>query len=428
MTDLASLDDDVLILRLQRAAFDYFTRHTHPVTGLVADTSRESSPCSIAVVGFALSCYPIAVKNGWISRTEAAATTRRCLRFFADSVQSDAPDATGYNGFYYHFLDMASGKRVWDCELSLIDTALLMAGICAAGAFFDAPDEGDIRDTATGLFDRVDWLWAQIGNSTLSQGWRPDCGFLHYGWEGYNEALILYVLGAGSRTHALSPASFRDWTLTYQWEHMLGDTLLFSGPLFTHLFSHAWIDFRGIQDGFMQEAGSDYFKNTLAAIRVHRAHAIRNPRGYAGYDRDFWGVTAGDGPGNLDRYSDGRDRRFFGYMSRGIPYGPDDGTIAPWAMLACLPFDPPAALSGTRHLLRNYPQVICNDRFSSSFNPSLVMDGKGWLSPGHYGLDQGLLVMSIENHRSGFIWDLMKASPPISDGLRGAGFSGGWLG
>ena len=427
MTALLDLDDEALVLRLQRAAFDYFTRFTHPVTGLVADTSRPGSPCSIAVVGFALSCYPIAVRNGWKARAEAAEITLRCLRFFAGSVQSDAPDATGYKGFYYHFLDMTSGRRVWDCELSLIDSALLMAGICAAGVFFDKPDESEIRALASTLFDRVDWLWAQIDKSTLSQGWRPDCGFLHYGWEGYNEALILYVLGAGSRTHALSPSSFGDWTLTYQWEHILGNTMLSSGPLFTHLFSHAWIDFRGIQDRFMREAGSDYFRNSIAAIRVHRAHAIRNPRGYVGYGRDFWGVTAGDGPGNEDMYVDGRDRRFFGYMSRSVPYGPDDGTIAPWAMLACLPFDAAAAMSGTRHLLRTYPQVTTEDRFASGFNPSLLINKECWLSQGCYGLDQGLLVMSIENYRSGFIWDLMKGSPAITNGLRNAGFSGGWL-
>jgi hypothetical protein len=425
--DIAALDDDALIVRLQRAAFDYFTRHTHPVTGLVADTSRDGSPCSIAVVGFALSCYPIAVRNGWMTRAEAAETSRRCLRFFANSVQGDAPDATGYKGFYYHFLDMASGKRVWNCELSLIDTALLMAGICAAGAFFDLADEAEIPALASALFSRVDWQWAQIDNRTLSQGWRPDCGFLHYGWEGYNEATILYVLGAGSPTRPLSPSSFGAWTKTYQWEHLLGNNTLFSGPLFTHLFSHAWIDFRGIQDGFMRAVGSDYFQNSIAAIGIHRAHAIRNPRGYAGYGRDFWGVTAGDGPGDQDILSNGNDRRFFGYMSRGVPYGPDDGTIAPWAMLACLPFDRAAALSGTRNLLRNYPQVIENERFVSGFNPSFIAKGAGWLSQGCYGLDQGLLVMSIENHRSGFVWDLMKTSPPIRDGLRNTGFSGGWL-
>ena len=125
---------------------------------------------------------------------------------------------------------------------------------------------------------------------------------------------------------------------------------------------------------------------------------------------------------------DGRDRRFFGYMSRGAPYGPDDGTIAPWAMLASLPFDLAAALAGTRHLLATYPQVCTRDRFSSGFNPTLQKDGKGWLSEGWYGLDQGLLVMMIENHSSGLIWETMRNSPAVATGLRNAGFRGGWLG
>ena len=177
----------------------------------------------------------------------------------------------------------------------------------------------------------------------------------------------------------------------------------------------------------MREKRSDYFENTKAAIAVHREYGERNPRDFKGYGRDFWGITAGDGPSGQDLRLDGRDQRFFGYMSRGVPYGPDDGTIAPWAMLATLPFDTDAALSGTRHLLDRYPQVCAQDRFSSGFNPTLIADGEGWLSEGWYGLDQGLLVMMIENHRSGMIWDLLRKSPYVQAGLKRAGFAGGWL-
>jgi hypothetical protein len=172
----------------------------------------------------------------------------------------------------------------------------------------------------------------------VSQGWKPECGFLHYGWEGYNEATILYVLGLGSPTHRLSNESFAGWTSTYQWENLLGQDVLYSGPLFTHLFSHAWIDYRGIRDSFMREKDSDYFENSKRTIAIHREYCARNPRGFEGYDRDLWGITAGDGPGNRELRQSSRDRRFFGYMSRGAPYGPDDGTIAPWAMLATVPF------------------------------------------------------------------------------------------
>jgi hypothetical protein len=396
-------------------------------TGLIADTSRPGSPCSIAVVGFALSCYPVAVRNGWLPRAEAAVRTLKVLRFFVRSAQNDTPGATGYKGFYYHFLDMETGRRVWECELSLIDTALLAAGVLAAGCYFDEQGESEIRELADTLYRRIDWRWAQNGGPGVSQGWKPECGFLHYGWEGYNEAALLYVLGLGSPTFPLTPAGYVTWALTYQWENLLDRDVLYSGPLFTHLFSHAWIDFRGIRDQFMREKSSDYFENTKSAIAIHRAYGERNPYGFEAYSRDFWGVTAGDGPTHAEIREDGRDRRFFGYMSRGVPYGPDDGTIAPWAMLATLPFAPEAALAGTRRLLESYPQVCQQDRFSSGFNPTLLTDSGGWLSEGWYGLDQGLLVMMLENHRTGLIWEIMRQCGPVRDGLRRAGFEGGWL-
>jgi len=428
MPALTELSDEALIDRLQRGAFAYFIDYTQAHTGLVADNSRAGSPCSIAVVGFALSCYPVGVERGWMSRTQAAALTLRTLRFFWSSIQGDQANVTGYRGFYYHFLGMQTGRRVWQCELSLIDTALLMAGILTAGAYFDgAGEEADIRRLSDALYRRVDWQWAQNGQQTVSQGWKPECGFLNYGWEGYNEAALLYVLGIGSPAHALAAGSFTGWTCTYQWENLLGHDVLYSGPLFTHLFSHAWIDYRNIRDPFMREKHSDYFDNTRSAIAIQREYGARNPHGFEGYDRDLWGVTAGDGPGNRELRQHGRDRRFFGYMSRGVPYGPDDGTIAPWAMLATLPFDADAALRGTRHLLRTYPEVCTQDRFSSGFNPTVESPSGGWLSEGWFGLDQGLLVMMIENYRSGLIWDITRQCPAIRAGLIGAGFTGGWL-
>jgi len=416
-----------LLDRLQRGAFNYLNDYANPENGLVADTSRAGSPCSIAVVGFALSSYPVAVERGWMTRSDAAARALKTLQFFWKSPQSDRPDATGYRGFYYHFLDMRSGRRVWQCELSVVDTALLLAGMLTAGGYFDGQGtELEIRALADALYRRVDWQWARSEGERVAQGWKPECGFLHYGWEGYNEATVVYLLGIGSPTHPIPAASFAGWTSTYQWENLLGKDVLYSGPLFTHLFSHAWIDYRGIQDAFMREKRSDYFENSKAAIALHREYGARNPRGYSGYGRDFWGITAGDGPGNRELRQGSRDRRFFGYMARGVPYGPDDGTIAPWAMLATVPFGADAALRGTRHLLRTYPQVCIDDRFSSGFNPTLGDQG-GWLSEGWYGLDQGLLVMMIENHRTGLIWKIARESACMRAGLEGAGFTGGWL-
>lgn len=414
--------------RLQRGAFGYFVEYGNAENGLVADTSRPGSPCSIAVVGFALSCYPIAVERGWMTRADACARAFRALQYFAGSAQGEQADAAGYRGFYYHFLDMQRGRRVWQCELSLIDTALLLAGVLVAALYFDGNgEESTIRALAHELYARIEWDWALTDDETLAQGWKPESGFLHYGWEGYNEATILYIFAIASAAHPIPAETFDHWKSTYQWENLLGIDTLYSGPLFTHLFSHAWIDFRGIQDQFMREVDFDYFKNSQSAVAIQREYAARNPRGFVGYGRNCWGITAGDGPSNKKKIPNPRDRRFYGYMSRGVPYGPDDGTIAPWAMLATLPFGAESALEGTRHILVKYPQVCTRDRFSSGFNPG-KLDGNGsWLSQGWYGLDQGLLMMMIENHRSGLIWNLTRGSAMLRRGLQVAGFAGGWL-
>lgn len=425
---LGSRSDAALVDRLQRGAFDYILRYSNPANGLVADTSRAGSPCSIAVVGFALSCFPIAVERSWLTRAEAARRVLTTLRAFRDGPQGTQPDAMGYMGFYYHFLDMQSGRRAWNCEVSLIDTTLLLAGILTAAQYFDRRDELELRETADLLYARIDWPWAQNDSATLSQGWHPEFGFLHYGWEGYNEALIIYILGGGSPSTPLPEDSFANWTLTYQWERLLGQDVLYSGPLFTHFFSHAWIDFRALRDAFMREKESDYFENTQRAVAMQREYCERNPLQAVGYGRDIWGLSAGDGPTVEGTREFLRDSRHFGYMARGVPFGPDDGTLSPWAMAASLPFAPEAALRGTRKMLADFPQVCPEDRFVSGFNPTLASNSGGWLSEGWYGLDQGLLVMAIENARSELIWSLMRDSPAVRRGLRRSGFRGGWLG
>ena len=419
--------DTPLVNRLQRAAFEYLWQYANPANGLVADTSRPGSPCSIAVVGFALSSYIIAVERAWVSRAAATERVRATLRFFLGSVQAATPEASGYKGFYYHFLDMDSGLRVWNCELSLIDTALLLAGVLSVGQYFDRAPEADIREAAQTLYRRADWRWAQAGATSLSQGWLPEVGFLHYGWEGYNEALLIYILGLGSPTHPLTPDIFAGWTRTYQWERMAGLDVLYSGPLFTHLFPHTWLDLRGIRDAFMRAKRSDYFENTRRSIALQQEYCELNPRGFRGYCRDLWGISAGDGPIGEETREFAVDGRHFGYMARGIPFGPDDGTLCPWAMPASLAFAPEAALEGTRRLLKEFPQVCVAGRLVSGFNPSIQSDRGGWVSEGWYGLDQGLLVSQIENARTQLLWRLMRSSQDVRRGLKRAGFSGGWL-
>jgi hypothetical protein len=422
--------DDELLDRLQRGAFGYFVDQTNPENGLVADTSRAGSPASIAVVGFALSSYPAAVERGWLEREEAASRTLVTLRFFERSAQDSGRDATGHKGFYYHFLDLVSGRRVWRCEVSPIDTALLFGGILTAAAYFTeaTPTEAEIRALARDLYERIDWDWARNGKATVAQGWKPESGFFHYGWQGYNEAALLYVLGIASPSHPLPPTSYGAWTTTYQWERIYGSDVLYAGPLFIHQFSHAWIDFRKIQDPFMREKGSDYFENSRRAVDIQREYARLDPNEYGTSGPDCWGFSAGDGPGRLARRVRGRERHFFEYAARGVPYGPDDGTIAPAAALASLPFAPALALSAVRHFLELYPEWKDSWRLPGGFNPSAPgADSRGWISEGCFGLDQGVVVLMIENYRSGLIWKLMRNSGPIRTGLKRAGFTGGWL-
>ena len=422
--------DEALLDRFQHAAFGYFLETFNPANGLSPDNTRPGSPCSIAVVGFALSAYPAGVERGWVSRDEAAARALTTLRFFWNAPQDGGPDATGHKGFFYHFLDMTTGARVWRCELSPIDTTLLVAGMLTASTYFteDTPVESEIRAVADAIYHRVEWSWAQAGQATVRQGWKPTSGFLHYGWEGYSEAILLYALGLASPTHPLSDASYTAWTETYQWENIYDRDLLYAGPLFIHLFSHGWIDFVGLRDRFMREKHSDYFENSRHAIWIQREYARRNPHGYLGYDEDGWGVTANEGPGFKTIRIDGRKRRFFGYAARGVPYGPDDGTLAPWTPLAALPFAPQAALLALRQLCARHPQVVKDSRLPSGFNPTLTEAGPdGWVSEGYFGLDQGIVVLMVENHRSGLIWRLMRRCPYLGQGLRRAGFRGGWL-
>jgi hypothetical protein len=430
MTDPSIESDDALLDRFQRAAFDYFLEQSNPDNGLVADTSRQGSPASIAVVGFALSCYPVGVERGWMKRADGALRSLAALRFFRDSVQGEQLDATGYRGFYYHFLDMKTGKRVWLSEVSLIDTTLLLAGALTAASYFDggAAHEAEIRQLADAIYRRVDWEWARGGVSTVRQGWKPESGFIHYGWDGYDEAIILYVLGLASPTHALSGDSYVNWTATYQWEDIYDTELLYAGPLFIHHFSQAWIDFSGIRDEFMRAKKCDYFENSRRAVHVQREYARRNPFSFKGYGRNCWGITACDGPGFKTLDVDGRARRLLGYAARGAPYGPDDGTIDPCAALASLPFAPELALAALRHFCAHHPDMIRGSRLPSAFNPTLPGGGpSGWISDGYFGLDQGILVLMIENYRSGLIWKLMRRCPYIEHGLRRAGFTGGWL-
>ena len=417
---------------LQRETFDYFVHEANPLNGLISDKTLAGSPASIAAVGFALSSYPVGVQRGFMRRVDAIARVLATLRFFHASDQSADVDATGYNGFYYHFLDMVSGRRVWKCELSTIDSAILIAGMLTAAAYFagENEDEREIRALAEALYLRADWNWAQNGGVTVTHGWTPESGFLRYRWQGYCEAMILYLLGLGSPTHPLPCESWAGWTSTYDWRTLYDRELLYAGPLFIHQFSHIWIDFRGIQDAYMRDRRIDYFENSRRATYVHQQYANANPLRYVAYGENSWGLTASEGPGPATYMIDGKKRRFFGYKARGAPDGPDDGSIAPWAAAASLPFAPEIVQPTLAHFEALKLRESNDYGFKATFNATLAdksRPSRFWVSPFHLGVNQGPIVLMLENHRSGLIWTLLRRCDCLLVGLRRAGFSGGWL-
>jgi hypothetical protein len=431
--ELGQSPTEVAFDRLEWSSILYYLHETNPDNGLTRDKTDPVAPCSIAANGMALASLPVAIERGVFYRPFAAKMARKRLQFLSELPQGPQPDASGYKGFFYHFLDIETGRRVWDCELSTIDSAFLFAGMLTAAEYFnhDTADEAEIRRLAHELYCRADWNWARNGGPTLTHGWRPKTGFLPYHWEGYDEGLLLYILGLGSPTHPLPAESYAAFCSTYQWKQLYGRELLYSGPLFTHQLSHLWIDFRGLRDAFMRDHQSDYFENSRQATFVQQAYAMHNPLQFAGYGEHCWGFTACDGPGWIKRVVDGVEREFFDYMARGAPFGPDDGTVAPWVVVASLPFAPEIVVPASRHFARlNLGGEIKRYGFKPSFNQTFRVEDSPtgwWVTPYYFGIDQGPVILMIENYRSGLIWDIMRRCPAVVTGLRRAGFTGGWL-
>jgi hypothetical protein len=417
---------------LRETTIHYYVQEINRANGLIRDSTKPGAPASIAAVGMALATAPSVVERGVRPRDFTTGLVLNCLRFFAGSPQGREPDATGYKGFYYHFLDMDSGRRVWNCELSTIDSTFLFAGMLAAATYFDRDDpvENEIRSLAHRLYERADWNWARDGGASVTHGWRPENGFIPYRWTGYDESLLVYILGLGSPTYPLPEESYAAYTSTYHWKQIDGHEYLYSGPLFTHQLSHIWIDFRGIQDAFMRRFGIDYFENSRRATFVQQQYAIHNPLGFVGYGAYCWGLTASDGPCWCKLKVQGIERTFYDYIARGAPYGPDDGTIAPWAVVASLPFAPEIVLPTIKYFDSLNLGMLAPYGFKATFNRTFPVQGSdlGWVSPYHYGIDQGPVALMIENYRSGSLWELMRRCPPLANGLRRAGFRGGWLG
>lgn len=407
------LDDESLIDRLQRQAFGYFGEHTHPYNGLVADNSDPSAPASIAAVGFGLTALPVGVERGWIGKSAALQRALTAARFFKAAGLEEGPEAISKRGFFYHFLDMETGRRAWRSEISSIDTAILALGLLACASYFnsDTPDEQDLRSEVDAIVRRIDWRWMTDRNGLLRMGWKPERGWLNPRWTGYSEALLIYAMAIGADETGQAMRDYRRWRESFRW---IGDddaSYVHAGPLFTHLFPHVWLDLEQIA---VAPESFDYRENSRRAIDAQRRYADENPNGFIGYSSDIWGLSACPGPARRVILHDGRRVSMGRYLARAVPYGPDDGTLLPWAALACLPLDREAAMSGLREVLQTYPGVLMGGRFVDAFNPSIrTRTGLGWHSCRTTALDQGLVVAMVENARTGLIHDLLRMSPHI---------------
>ncbi len=419
---------------LEDRTFRYFWDLTNATNGLTPDRSPTPSFSSIAAVGFALTAYPIGVERQYITRVQAAQRVVTTLRFFWTATQdSSASNASGYHGFFYHFLDMNTGKRFQQVELSTIDTALLLAGVLFCQSYFDGADslETAIRGLADSIYARTDWQWAAPRPPLVAMGWHPESGFLAADWRGYNEAMILYVLALGSPTHAVVPTAWTGWTATYRWGTFYGQTHVGFAPLFGHHYSHVWVDFKGIQDPYMLARAIDYFENSRRATYAQRAYAYANPGGWRGYSDSVWGLTASDGPADVTLTIDGRRRQFHTYWARGASFTevPDDGTIAPTAAGGSIPFAPEIAIPALYAMRHTYGAALFSTYgFRDAFNPTYTASSpSGWFDVDYLGIDQGPIIAMIENYRTSLVWRVMRTNPYIVRGLCQAGFTGGWI-
>lgn len=451
---LAHATDAALLADLQACTFAFFWETANPSNGLVPDRwPGNPRLCSVAAVGFALTAYLIGIEAGLVTRQAARQRVLTTARFFAQAQQGpEAKGMSGHQGFFYHFLDMQTGARFdRGVELSSIDTGLLLMGLLSAQSYFDlesgegAADEAEIRRLVDLIYGRVNWPWMQQRRGLICMGWNPEQGFKGFtDYKGYDEASFLYLLALGAPKRPVGVESWAAFCSSYEqhWGKFMGQEHLSGAPMFFHQYTQVWVDFRGMRDAFMRRRGLDYFENSRRAALAQQAYAQLNPGGFKDYDAQSWGLTACDGPGMIKGPDYlGRQRQFFDYRARGagLHGTQDDGTIAPTAALASLPFAPEIVLPTLRAFHARFgKQIYSRYGFLDSFNTSFrvpeakLSDGRfvpgfGWVASDYIAIDQGPILAMLANHREGLVWRVMRRNPHLRRGLQRAGFEGGWL-
>jgi hypothetical protein len=396
-SDSATLspDDDKFLDELEKRNFQFFWEQASPQSGLIRDRSHvlandNSVVASIAATGFGLTALCIAEKRGFISPPEARDRVLLTLRFLWKKMPT-------HRGFFYHFADINTGERVWDSEVSSVDTAILLCGILTCRRHFEKHSE--ISLLAYQIFNRVDWSWLSEDTSLLPHGWTPEGGFLPYRWDYYSEMMMIYLLGLGSLTHPLPMEAWNAWKRTkfeFDGSRYIGSF----APLFVHQYSQAWFDFRNKRDAY-----ADYFQNSTLATDAHRHFCLELARQFPDYSDDLWGISASDSQQ--------------GYVIWGGPpmIGPIDGTVVPSAPAGSLPFLPQAVIRVLKNIKDHYEKAWSRYGFVNAFNPL-----KNWYDTDVVGIDTGITMLMAENYRSNFVWDTFMKNPEAQRGMDRAGF------
>ncbi len=393
--DLQFLED------YEKRCFRYFWEQWNDRTGLYLDRARmdgdpSSEVASVAATGFGLTALCIGAERGWVSREQARTRALTTLRYLWSHAFHD-------HGWFLHFMDVRTGRRKLDSEISSIDTALLLAGVLTAQGYFSSDRE--IHRLAREIFERTDFVWMLNGNPyLLSHGAVPGSGFIKSRWDCYSEASILYLLAIGSTRYSITPESWYSWVrpqVTYEnWKFISG------GPLFTHQFSHAWVNFRHQIDS----NGTNYFVNSQMATYAHRDFCISLQSRYSDYGPNMWGITVSDSAE--------------GYVNWGGPpnLGPIDGTLVPCAAAGSLMFTPDICLPVLRQMRKVFgDRIYQRYGFTDAFNPNW-RDQKLWVNQDVIGIDVGISLLSIENLLTGNVWRWFMLNQYVQAGMERVGF------
>ena len=395
VSPVLSQEDDDFLQEMEKRNFQYFWDQASPQTGLIRDRCNvtkddNSIVASIAATGFGLTALCIAQQRGFVPSTDARDRVLATLRFLWKKMPT-------HRGFFYHFADINTGERVWDSEVSSVDTSILLCGLLTCRRHFEGHSE--ISLLAYEIFNRVDWSWLSEDTSLLPHGWTPEFGFLPYRWDYYSEMMMIYLLGLGSLPYPLPAGAWNAWKRT-RFEY---DGIRYIGsfaPLFVHQYSQAWFDFRGKRDQY-----ADYFVNSMLATDAHRHFCLELGKQFPDYSDDLWGISASDSQK--------------GYVIWGGPpmMGPIDGTIVPSASAGSLPFMPQPVMRVLRNIKDRYGQAWTRYGFVNAFNPL-----KNWYDTDTIGIDVGISMLMAENVRTGFVWNTFMKNQEAQRGMDRAGF------